>query len=179
MTMTSQPGPAYMAVSDQFSIAPPLVGLGLSDTPFTTGLINGSSSLLSDTLFQYIPVGSTGLTGIPHLWIQGDLVASGQAVPLIQGYNLQISGFDNGMAFGNTGAVFSLCNTLADGGGNYRTLRFEDSGNLSIYGATGTILWTGNITVSDMRLKKDIKPVQHVESSTNPQRISTPVKPVG
>ena len=42
--------------------------------------------------------------------------------------------------------------------GDYRTLRFEDNGNLAIYNKSGTTpLWSTNTLVSDMRLKDRIQ----------------------
>jgi hypothetical protein len=39
----------------------------------------------------------------------------------------------------------------------YKTLRFESGGNLAIYSATNTILWSSGTNVSDERIKTNIK----------------------
>lgn len=45
------------------------------------------------------------------MYVQGNLVQTGVAVTEMIGYNLKLNAFDSGIAFGDVGALWSLCNT--------------------------------------------------------------------
>lgn len=78
-----------------------------------------------------------------------------QNVVNILGYNLTTSSLDNQSAFGGKAAMLSICSTQSP----FRTLRFQDDGNLAIYSTTSTILWQSGTNVSDIRSKTDINPI--------------------
>ena len=93
---------------------------------------------------------------------------TGSAYSTIIGYNPYLGTFDNATGYGGNKAILSLSNKTAP----YRTLRYETTGNLRIYSTPSTVLWESGTSISDSRMKENIKPV------TNAMDIIMKLKPV-
>jgi hypothetical protein len=139
----------------------PSTGTMLLTDSSEPGMICAGPVVTSDLYFQDFTGTSTGVTGPIYLTFTSDVVSPTTMIPLIQGYNLEISSLDNQTAFGNQSAILSLCNRNADASGHYRTLRFQNNGNLAIYGATNNPIFSTNTQVSDMTLKTNVTRIEN------------------
>jgi hypothetical protein len=77
-------------------------------------------------------------------------------IPNIIGYNLTLGAFDTGAGFDSQPAILSVCGSQVLS----RTLRFQDDGNLAIFGGN-TKLWQTSTQVSDMRLKHKLSAIEN------------------
>lgn len=92
-----------------------------------------------------IGVGSAPLVSM-NLNCSGDRV-------YLRSYNTYLGRIDNGSDFDGSAALLSLSTP------GQTTLRYQENGNLAIYQG-GTKVWQNGSLISDLRLKKNIRPIE-------------------
>lgn len=117
---------------------------GQIDTIANYKVVNNAVSTFSD--LQLL----NGAEGSNKIYIYGYDVDS-DSLPIISTANNQLGAFDNQSGFGGTPVVMSLTNNSGS------TLRYEQTGNLTIYSDPNTITWQTTLMVSDIRDKTDIE----------------------
>lgn len=118
---------------------------GQLSTQANYNVINNTVSTFSD--LQLL----NGPTGFNKFYIYGYEQSSTVSLPIITTVNNQLSAFDNQNGFGNTYMVMSLTNNAG------ATLRYEQTGNLTLYANPTTITWQTSLLVSDIREKTNIR----------------------
>ena len=134
---------------------------GYIDNSTAYTLVSSTNSVLSD-LLVVVPY-TTGKVK-PLLYAHGIQQNANESIGQIVNYNYQLAAsgvLDVGTGYGGQLAYLSL---NVGTGGVYRTLRYQQNGELAIYSDPNTILWQSNNMVSDKRLKHNIEPILDASS---------------